>query len=409
MNVFSTKEGRVYKVSLKSFTTATGKKTPYYKRIKKDGKFVEKAYAICPGCGNPVHFVNLFNGNKKKKAHTRHQRSSIKGLAKYSASGYRACPYVKRETEQAKFSKTDTAPTNFVETMVEALGFSNNSVQLLAKIYLELQNSDPENADQKFFALMASASYNNLSLEFLFKHGPKEAFEQFWKGLAWNGVGAIDHYQTAKNYIIDLGFDSNEVNSLFDELDMQHGSLEDAASPYFHKLDFTHLCATAATNLCDTQVKIASDFGAGMHNGIFSTDANAGYIGDLCGTDGTSPSMNRGDYEADLDAVNIIRLLRKNPDTSLLSVMRNYLEGTRSGKINRAKEFKKSISIDTLHAQKEAYKTRLEQIKAITNNIEGPFLTFDDEYKEAELKERLDLFDKFIDCIEHSRSEWPDE
>lgn len=414
MNVFTTKDRKVYKVSLKNFVAATNKKSPYYKRVKIKGKIVEKAYAICPACGNPVHFVNLFNRSKKKKAHVRHQRSSIRNLAKYNALAYENCPFVKGEVDDVgvrkKNEKIQSVTKPFCDAIVNAFGFTEKSANLLVKIYLKLREDDPETANQKFFAYMASASYNDISLIDLFKKFNGGTIKKFGMGQAWNAVGEVNLDETVVNDLISLGFGSEMINSLFKELRDQHDSLDDATTPYYRKPDFTHLCATAATILSESVWKTVGSVTAGGFNSVFSTDDNTGYIGDVCGTDGTEPSMNDGDYKADLDAVNVTTRLQKNDKTSsLLTVIADYYNGIDSGEINRACEFKDNVGLSTLRVQRADYYSLLAQKLLSFNQKDGIFLSSDNLESQDELKATISVFDSFIEHIAQEKREWQDE
>lgn len=412
MQVFATKDGKVYKVSFKNFVAATGKKAPYYKRVKKNGEVVEKAYAICPECGNPVHFVNLFSKHKKKKAHARHQRSSIKGLAKYDAAAYKGCPFVLgKDAASQKENQSDKKPSKeskkFIAALKDAFGFSKKSAELICEIYQKLISMNPDMANQLFFAFMASASYNPVSLLGLFgldkdaDEGEKGNYKDFAMGALWVGIGNITNDEQVKNYLEGLGFNKDELKTLFDEIKDQHNNLEDDTRSFYKKPDFSHLCATMATHLNYRGNKIAGDFLTGLHNGIVSTDSNAGYIGDVCGTGPIGPSMNDGDYKSDLDAVNLAILLQSNPDTSQLSIIADYYDGINLGLINRAYEFKKNIGMETLDAQRNAY------YQALWHKNSSPMLS-DSDIKRA-VEDQIVVFDKFIEHIELEKAEWSDE
>lgn len=412
MQVFATKDGKVYKVSLKNFIEATGKKAPYYKRVKKNGEVIEKAYAICSECGNPVHFVNLFSKRKKKKAHARHQRSSIKGLASYDSTAYKHCPFVlgiaspsqKKGRSSKKLSKQ---VQSFSSALNGAFGFSKKNAELLAEIYLRLARKDSAAANQTFFALLASPSYNFIALnDFIFgdeKSGRNEQgnYKQFGMGLAWNGVGNVLDDESAKDEIVALGFKRNDVEGLFEEILAQHGQVDDFASSYYKKPDFVHLCATMSAVLNESYKKDIGGFIAGSFNGIYSANDNAGYIGDVCGTDGVAPSMNDGDYKSDLDAVNLSTLLSDNAYSSLFVLIPIYYEAIDSGNINRAREFKQNIGMEALDAQREAY------YQALWHKNSSPMLN-DSEIQKA-VESQIGVFDKFIEHIELEKVEWSDE
>lgn len=398
MNIFATKDGNIYKVSMKNFIDATGKKAPYYKCAKNKGKVHENGYALCPGCGNPVHFVNLFNNTKKrkkKKAHTRHQRSSIRGLATYNSAAYSTCPYASKKAQAAKeANRAEGFIGPFGDTVVEAFGLSQESGDLLGKIYLLLKNHNPDGANQEFFALIASVSYYDDSLGNLFDKEKDFSLKDYLFGLLWNSVGDIKNDEQREKRLAALGITSEEINTLYIDLNNQHNNLEDSSQPFYRKPDLTHLGATVATILTDKDDKDIGGFIASSQSGTVSMDATSGYIGDLCIADNGEPSMNDGDYKSDLDAVNIATLIKENPNASLLTIMNDYYSGVKSGHINRAAKFKDNIGLDTLKSQRDAYLTHLDQTPLLNEQI---------------IKNRIGLFDKFVSCIEQDKKEWPDE
>lgn len=406
MDVFATKDGRIYRVSLKNFIAATNKKAPYYKRVKKKNEVVEKAYAVCPGCGNPVHFVNLFNTKKKKKPHARHQRSSIKGLAKYRAAAYKNCPYVNKSADAFQnIAETNDSLGSFCNAMVEAFGFSRSSAETMARIYLYLIDDDQETADQCFFAMMASAWYNNVSLYDAVSQPDESKAKKLAVGVLWNAIGGIKSEEAMIGLVCSFGIERSEAEGLFCEIRDQHS--EPAYDSYS---DFAHLCATAATILNDnaTAKAIGGSFSFSS-SGIDSADASSGYIGDLCGTDGVEPSMNNGDYKADLDAVNLTQQVRSSANKSLLAIVSSYYADIEAGRINRALEFKENIGMKALRDQRDAF--YLAEKKKIYGYSEKEDLFSIKESREKNelLNEKVALFDTFVECIDRGAEDWPDE
>lgn len=399
MNIFAIKDGRIYQVSVKNFNEATGKKAPYYKQTKISGRVYESGYAICPGCGNPVHFVNLFSNKKrkgkKKKAHTRHQRSSVRGLAKYNAGAYGACPFASKNVKVAKeVSRLEGPIGPFGDVMVDAFGLSQESADLLGRIYFLLKNHNPDGATQEFFALIASVSYYDDSLGNLFDEEKDFSLKDYLFGLLWNAVGDIKNDEQREKRLASLGITSEEINTLYNDLNNQYNHLEDPSQSFYKKPDLTHLGATLSTIFTDKDDKDIGGFIASTQSGIVSMDASAGYIGDLCIADNSEPSMNDGDYKSDLDAVNIAALIKESPNASLLSIMNDYYSGIASAHINRAVKFKDSVGLETLKSQRDAYLSHLNQTPLLNEQI---------------IKNRIGLFDKFVSCIEQDKEEWPDE
>lgn len=406
MDVFATKDGRIYSVSLETFTVATGKKAPYYKRVKESGKYIEKAYAICPGCGNPVHFVNLFNTKKKKKAYVRHHRSNIRRLAKYSASAYRECPYVAGAAPDSleRWGLNGEAEA-FCRVIVDAFGITQENAKLLAAIYYKLINENQETANQVFCAMIASACYYDCSFEDFKKEPNVPTAKKLLQEVAWGSVARLEYAKTAIDDICALGFRREDVETLFGEITEQHNELA-----YAGKTDFAHLCATMATILNnDRVIKPLGEPLAEGTTGVASTDANAGYIGDVCGTAGAEPSMNSGDYKADLDAVNLSARVKKSSNISFLKIVGTYYDDMASGSVNRAEEFETNISMETLRNQRESFYSTLKKRIVLSSGMTGKFLGLDNPLTKEQLEKGILVFDKFIECIEQSAEEWPDD
>lgn len=120
-----------------------------------------------------------------------------------------------------------------------------------------------------------------------------------------------------------------------------------------NKNDFAHLCATLCAELYDDE---RDDKGSTMYsiiisrlegyNGIGDLPANAGWVGDVCGTNGKKPSFGQDDYRSDLDAVNLAHLIDET-NNNLFRIMNDYYDGIYTnldgpyvyGDINRANIF----------------------------------------------------------------------
>lgn len=94
-------------------------------------------------------------------------------------------------------------------------------------------------------------------------------------------------------------FDGSSISNLYEEVINQHDIKSGRDN------DFPHMSATISVYAHDSIFKGLAKNYVVQFNGIYDLEANCGYVGDICGTNGTMPSMNKDDYAADLDAVNI--------------------------------------------------------------------------------------------------------
>ena len=92
------------------------------------------------------------------------------------------------------------------------------------------------------------------------------------------------------------------------------------------------MSAVISTNAYDSILKIGAGLYAKQYNGINDINAQAGYIADVCGTNGISPSMGNDDYMADLDGVNLYVRFRKN-NNDLYTIFTNYYIGIKNNNI----------------------------------------------------------------------------
>lgn len=100
---------------------------------------------------------------------------------------------------------------------------------------------------------------------------------------------------------------------------------------------------------------------AKKYNGINNIEAQSGFIGDICGTNGTKPSMNQDDYTADLDAVNLYYRYINNRNKSLYVLFTEYYNELRIESTNRASEFLLNIGIKELNKYRDSYSMFLKK------------------------------------------------
>lgn len=282
---------------------------------------------------------------------------------------------------------------DFIKTMTTQFGLNNTQAEMIFELYDRLSLQDNVYADSEFLKLVASFVYGDNDMI------PKGA---------WNfSIGLYDEKtRTAK--LEELGYDKKEIKAIDEIVSNQHNGCDEKCA-----IDLAHMFVTIEANRSKRPQKIVGDM-AGVYNGIYSFADNAGYIGDICGTNNALPNMNKSDYKSDLDAVNLSNRLHKNNQT-IIDTVNRYYEDIEEGKTNRAKEFKENIGESKLSHARNKYQEWLtkeygecvdkekDDVYAINESMPG--------YKQY--RERLDLYDAFVDAINNDSNEleedliWP--
>ena len=120
-------------------------------------------------------------------------------------------------------------------------------------------------------------------------------------------------------------------------------------------IDFAHQSITTATNLYDNKNRLANF--EGLRKGYWGnshqhTNDLSGWLGDV--TIGNPPSMNIPDYKADLDAVNIISIM-KNQRISYVAATNQYYDQLSTNSYSRESEFLKNMG-GMEYVKKQIYK-----------------------------------------------------
>ena len=71
----------------------------------------------------------------------------------------------------------------------------------------------------------------------------------------------------------------------------------------------------------------------------------SGWFGDTTDVADTTPSIGNDDYKADLDAVNIVSLMKKN-NSNFVTASNSYYDKLENNVYNRAEEFKKNVDFN---------------------------------------------------------------
>lgn len=131
-------------------------------------------------------------------------------------------------------------------------------------------------------------------------------------------------------------------NSNWDDLSKeQQARVTELFNQFGNRSDFAHMCATIATYYTKSPFEDTADELLGILYPVSGLDVNSGYIGDVAGTNGASPSMGNDDYRADLDAVNIYSKLQVGKDIN--KVFNDYYKNIETVSDYRVNEFIKNI------------------------------------------------------------------
>lgn len=261
----------------------------------------------------------------------------------------------------------------FTSSMQEQFGIGSQSSKIMYKLYINLEKEYGDKAPQMFFSLLASFSYgavegtknavlwgiianinmfNGINKQIFLNYGiTEDEYEHLRYEIIMQHCFCGTDPEHLKEYLNNqlLSKDANDIKKLLvDEMEYKYGvsfnnlpqdvkeKFYQDIKDYCNKGDFSHMAATTATILNDYPDKQLGDL-AGVYNGIFDVDKNAGYVGDVYGTNGNGPSIGNADYKADLDAVNLAARIKNGENA--VKVLSEYYEELENGKTNRAKEF----------------------------------------------------------------------
>lgn len=244
----------------------------------------------------------------------------------------------------------------YINAMKESYGFDDVTAEILYKLYYQMWNIGVTDTNQEYFAILASPVYgesegidiSTLIREKIFEIHDIESLKQTLgeidiKTPAWKEIAGVYDERSLEQVLEGYGLTKAEVEKLRTDLEDNHDYSQMETTPheniYYGKSDLCHMSVICATLLKDneTSQQLAGGAAGWFFNGIFNLEANAGYVGDIYGTMGNGTKLTQDDYKADLDAVNIDKRLKENPN--LINVIGEYYGGISNGDVNRADEF----------------------------------------------------------------------
>ena len=291
--------------------------------------------------------------------------------------GYAACKDCKPDRD-AKYVVSEGI-NEFERILHDEFGFgkdyTDKVLKLLSNLYEGINTSKRDNyhSNIEYHKLLASTVYQNKNTWSLIA-GNYSSKDEVIKQLKtnYNKLKIND-----KSY-----FDDKSINDLYDEVIRQH----DVKSGNTN--DFAHMSTTISVYAHYSFIKDIAGVYVKKYNGITDIEAQSGYIGDICGTNGTKPSMNKDDYAADLDAVNIYKRFVKNKNEMIYEIFLTYYKGIQNNTLNRASEFLENVTIE-----------RINQYRILYSNFMLDENGFNYTEENKDYLNRMNYYDNFVEHL----------
>ncbi|MBF0788322.1 MULTISPECIES: hypothetical protein [unclassified Streptococcus] len=217
-----------------------------------------------------------------------------------------------------------TLPNVFKKNLQEQYGFDSETATIMWKLYQNIKATEGKNVDYVFNRLVGGIVYS---------------------GFKWNGTASIGSIggtsmRSIQDQMRKFGLMDNELEKFEEDVLKQYRNSNQSDATM---ADFAHQSITTATNLYDNHIRLANFWGlfkgqwGNSHN---HTNDLSGWLGDI--TLGNPPSMNVPDYKADLDAVNITGIMKKN-EVDYVTASNQYYDGLQSNRYTRESEFLKYV------------------------------------------------------------------
>ncbi|WP_239256293.1 hypothetical protein [Listeria ilorinensis] len=308
----------------------------------------------------------------------------------------------------------------FILTMKNQFGFSEEEAEIMYKVYLALksQTDNEVEAFKLFFAYMGAFCYG----------------EQDMLGIeAWGIVSGTLNEADLKAKLLELGLNEDEYALLSKAIVNQHNicawsSVEEYTKAILEKdydlmseeeqnrcdflfdqfkgtTDFAHMSVTLAAQLHSDTFKWTGSVYTGVENGIYSVEDNAGYAGDIFGVFGAFPSMGKDDYCADLDAINLAAAMSKKTSGGL-NVINDYYNKIDAGELNRANEFVTNVGDGS---REKGFEIIEGQITDHLVNYSHKGMVFD--YLNGgmeQVEDHIEVSLQFIKNLKEGNNEWTD-
>ena len=260
----------------------------------------------------------------------------------------------------------------YKKTLKLQYGFDDKTARIIIKVRKNIYNDSriPDNEKDYVFTRLLGGLYYDLNSEI------KGFVEQFaWRNTAGAGLVIGDSIITIDTQLKEYGrLTDSEYEYLKYKVRIQHegygyyNSIKKERRPQYKeametglgrkitedefkklwdsqidafkgKTDFAHQYITMATHLYG-KPRLAD-----LKDGHKNTNDMSGWFGDTTDVADIKPSIGNDDYTADLDAVNIVSLMKKN-NSNFITTSNNYYDKLENNVYNRAEEFKKNVDFN---------------------------------------------------------------
>ncbi len=323
------------------------------------------------------NIVHKTNCQTVPKMSTKNKIISNEPIEDILLKGYAACKDCKPDRD-AKFIVGEEI-NEFEKILHDEFGFgkdyTDKVLKLLSNLYegIKARKRNNYESNKEYHRLLASTVYQNRKTWSLIAghySSKNEVISEFNKN--YNCLKIND-----KSY-----FDDMSMNNLYDEVINQH----DIKSG--NDNDFAHMSATISVYNYESPIKVIAGAIAKEYNGISNIEVQTGFIGDICGVYGTKPSMNKDDYAADLDAVNLYNRYIANNKQTIYEIFIQYYNDLSNNVINRAEEFISNISIEKVMNYREYYSAYLQKDEKYNYSIDN-----------SDYINRMNYYDNFVEHL----------
>ncbi|WP_088840417.1 T7SS effector LXG polymorphic toxin [Listeria sp. ILCC797] len=338
----------------------------------------------------------------------------------------------------------------FLLTLQEQFGFDEETAKQIYRLKENLDRMFPDISQQYrdyiLLRIFSGVTYGSKKWELT--AGSLEGYYFLFRDFAVTGI--------AKNYeeiLEELGLSSQEIKEFKYNLGIQHefsgaselyniefikkndlekynlfkkklinvyGNMSDEEfekrwnanlNRFSNKADFTHQSVTMATILYNNPLRLSNL--RGLSNEF--TNELAGWRGDTTTQADANPSIANDDYQADLDAVNITRMMEDN-EIDYLMASNQYYSDIKNSKYTRAEKFKnnvdfeyvKSAILDDLAPRYEYTYNGNKMQQSSKARYDSPYIHTERELTETEklnyVKENYPQSYNFIKSVEYNQN-----